>query len=61
MLVAPKETVNLIKRFMGGTYEEVKDAISHIQYDVVDENGVPRILINGRKYSLGRVIGDDTD
>lgn len=51
MLVAPKETVNLIKRFMGGTYEEVKDAISHIQYDVVDENGVPRILINGRKYS----------
>ena len=27
MLVAPKETVNLIKRFMGGTYDEVKEAI----------------------------------
>lgn len=51
MLVAPKETVNLIKRFMGGTYDEVKDAITHVQYDVVNENGVPRVSINGKKYS----------
>ena len=51
MLVAPKETVNLIKRFMGGTYNEVKEAITHVQYDVVNDNGLPRISINGRKYS----------
>lgn len=51
MVVAPKETVNLIKRFMGGTYDEVQDAIKHIQYDVVNDGGYPRILINGRKYS----------
>lgn len=51
MLIAPKDTVNLIKRFMGGTYEEVQDAIKHVQYDVVNDNGLPRILINGRKYS----------
>ena len=51
MLVAPKETVNLIKRFMGGTYDEVKEAITHVQYDVVNDNGLPRISINGRKYS----------
>lgn len=51
MLTAPKETVNLIKRFMGGTYDEVQDAIKHVQYDVVNDNGLPRILINGRKYS----------
>lgn len=51
MIVSPKETVNLIKRFMGGTYEEVQDAIKHIQYDVVNDNGLPRVLINGRKYS----------
>lgn len=51
MVVAPKETVNLIKRFMGGTYDEVQDAIKHVQYDVVNDNGIPRILINGRKYS----------
>lgn len=51
MLVAPKETVNLIKRFMGGTYDEVKDAVTHVQYDVVNENGKPRISVNNRKYS----------
>ena len=51
MLVAPKETVNLIKRFMGGTYDEVKEAITHVQYDVVNDNGLPRVSINDRKYS----------
>ena len=51
MLVSPKETVNLIKRFMGGTYDEVKEAITHVQYDVVNDNGLPRVSINGRKYS----------
>ena len=51
MVVSPKETINLIKRFMGGTYEEVQDAIKHVQYDVVNDNGLPRILVNGRKYS----------
>ena len=51
MLVAPKETVNLIKRFMGGTYDEVKEAITHVQYEVVNDNGLPRVSINGRKYS----------
>lgn len=51
MIVSPKETVNLIKRFMGGTYDEVQDAIEHVQYDVVNDNGLPRISINGRRYS----------
>ena len=51
MVVSPKETINLIKRFMGGTYDEVQDAIKHVQYDVVNDNGLPRILVNGRKYS----------
>ena len=51
MVVSPKETINLIKRFMGGTYDEVQDAIKHVQYDVVNDNGIPRILVNGRKYS----------
>ena len=51
MVVSPKETINLIKRFMGGTYDEVQDAIKHVQYDVVNDNGLPRILVNARKYS----------
>lgn len=50
-VVNPKETVVLIKRFMGGTYDEIKEHISHVQYDVVNRNGVPRILIEGREYS----------
>lgn len=50
-ITAPKETVLLIKRFMGGTYDEVKDNISHVQYDVKNVNGYPRIVINDKEYS----------
>ena len=47
----PKRTVNLIKRFMGGTYNEVKDNVTHVQYDVVDKDGYPRVIIGDREYS----------
>ena len=47
----PKGTVNLIKRFMGGTYNEIKDNITHVQYDVIDSNSYPRVKINDREYS----------
>lgn len=47
----PKGTVILIKRFMGGTYDEVKDNISHIQYDVDNVDGYPRVNIGGKHYS----------
>lgn len=46
----PKDTVVLIKRFMGGTYDEVKDNISHIQYDVKNKNGYPVVSILGKEY-----------
>ena len=36
---------------MGGTYDEVKDNISHIQYDVINKNGYPRIPVGGKDYS----------
>ena len=51
MIVNPKETVNLIKRFMGATYEESKEAIKHVQYEIVNSNGMPKALIEGREYS----------
>ena len=51
MVTNPKSTINLIKRFMGGTYDEVKDNISHIQYDVINKNGYPRIPVGGKEYS----------
>ena len=49
--VNPKETVILIKRFMGGTYDEIKDNISHVQYDVKNVNGYPRVVVEGKEYS----------
>lgn len=51
MVVNPKETVNLIKRFMGATYEESKHALDHVQYNIINENDMPRVEIEGRKYS----------
>lgn len=50
-VVNPKETVLLIKRFMGGTYDEVKDNISHVQYDVKNVSGYPKIVIEGKEYT----------
>ena len=47
----PKTTVKIIKRFMGGTYDEVKDHITHVQYDVENVNGAPRVNIEGKLYS----------
>lgn len=46
----PKDTVVLIKRFMGGTYDEVKNNISHIQYDVKNKNGYPVVSVGGKEY-----------
>ena len=51
MIVNPKETVNLIKRFMGATYAESDEAIKHVQYDVVNRNGQPRVSVEDKEYS----------
>lgn len=50
-ITKPKETVVLIKRFMGGTYDEVQKSLSHVNYDVVNEAGKPRVKINDRLYT----------
>jgi molecular chaperone DnaK len=50
-IVNPKNTIYLIKRFMGSTFAESGDAIKHVQYDVVEENGKPRVKIAGKKFS----------
>lgn len=53
----PKTTVNFIKRFMGSEYkdEDVQKMIKMAAYDVVDENGKPRVSINGKKYSAEEI------
>ena len=47
----PKNTVYSIKRFMGETYEQSRKEAEAMPYTVIDENGQPRIDIEGRKYT----------
>lgn len=55
MLTMPKNTVNLIKRFMGATYSESSDAMKHVRYDVKDVNGKPYITIGDKDYSAEEI------
>lgn len=48
----PERTIYSIKRFMGETFEQVKDEISRVPYKVVrGDNDTPRVDIDGRLYS----------
>ena len=47
----PKNTVYSIKRFMGETYEQSKKEAERVPFTVVNENGYPRVDIDGRKYT----------
>lgn len=47
----PKNTVHSIKRFMGETYDACKGEIGRVTYEVVNEGGMPRVNIEGRKYT----------
>lgn len=51
MLMKPKQTINLIKRLIGRTWDEAQDAITHLHYDVVNHNGYPYVKINDKEYS----------
>lgn len=50
-VVAPKETVSLIKRFMGVDYSKCDEIMKHVSYKVVNVDGKPRVDIGDRKYS----------
>ena len=50
-VVAPKETVSLIKRFMGVDYDKCGEIMKHVSYNVVNVNGKPRVEINDKQYS----------
>ena len=47
----PKNTVYSIKRFMGETYAQAEKEATRVPYTVVNEGGVPRVDIEGRKYT----------
>ena len=47
----PKRTIFSIKRFMGENWSQVQREISRVPYSVVNENGMPRVDIDGRLYT----------
>ncbi len=53
MVMNPKNTVSFIKRFMGSDWNDpdVQKMMKMATYDVVNENGKPRISIDGKTYS----------
>ena len=53
MVMNPKNTVSFIKRFMGSDWNDpdVQKMLKMVTYDVINENGKPRISIDNKKYS----------
>ena len=48
----PTKTISSIKRFMGSTFDEVKDEAGRMPYKVVKgDNNTPRVVIDDRKYT----------
>lgn len=49
----PKNTVSLIKRFMGGAYasDDIQKAIKYATFNVDNVNGKPYVNIDGKQYS----------
>ena len=47
----PKKTIYSIKRFMGETYAQTAKEIELMPYPVVNEGGMPRVDIDGKKYT----------
>lgn len=47
----PLNTIYSIKRLMGEAYEKVRNDIEKLPYSIVNENGYPRVEVDGRKYS----------
>ena len=48
----PTKTIYSIKRFMGETFDQVKDEITRVPYKVVrGDNNTPRVDIDGRLYT----------
>lgn len=53
MVMEPKTTVSSIKRFMGADWNDadVQKMIKMVTYDVKNDNGKPRVVLNGKEYS----------
>ena len=47
----PEKTIYSIKRFMGSSFDEVKNESTKVPYKIIKENSSPKVQINDRTYS----------
>ena len=47
----PDKTIYSIKRFMGSSFDEVKNETTKVPYKIIKENNTPKVQINDRTYS----------
>ncbi len=47
----PKNTVYSIKRYMGVDWNSVKDEDKNVPFNLVNDNGYPKVDIEGKKYT----------
>ena len=47
----PQNTIASIKRFMGETFDNVKNETGRVAYNVINEGGTPRVKIGDRNYT----------
>jgi len=47
----PDKTIYSIKRFMGSSFDEIKNETKKVPYKVIKENNSPKVQINDRTYS----------
>ena len=47
----PQNTVYSIKRYMGMDYDKVKDEDKKVPYHLINENNLPKVDIDGKKYT----------
>ena len=47
----PKNTIHSAKRLIGRKYDECADDLKNLAYEVINDNGLPRIKVNEKVYS----------
>ena len=47
----PENTVYSIKRYMGMSYDKVKEEDKNVPYHLINENNLPKVEIDGKKYT----------
>lgn len=50
-IVSPTETISLIKRFMGVSYDACSEIIKHVPYKVINVDNKPRIVVGDKQFS----------